>query len=416
MAAPAETSARRDLSSRRALFLLSLAELLAMSLWFTGTAVLPQVTKIWQSDIALGSWLTVAVQIGFAFGALTFALFNIPDIFNPIRVFVASAIAAAAANAGFAWAAPHPLPAILLRGATGFFLAGVYPPGMKIIAGWFQKGRGLALGIIIGALTVGSALPHAVNSLGAIPWRAVVLLGSAQAVIGALIVAVAVREGPYAMPQSRLDLSQIGEIVRNRPLRLANLGYLGHMWELYSMWGWIAVILAAASGWSRSKSEFGTAVVIAIGAVGCIWAGMASDRLQLAVDSARIAQRARVTVIAMGVSSACCIVGALVFHFPLALLLVSLIWGIAVIADSAQFSAIISEVAQKSYMGTALTLQTSLGFLLTAFVIRLMAAIGNRFGWQIAVASMALGPLLGIWAMSGLIGSPDHRVVGSSEI
>jgi len=397
------TDARRETSSRRALFLLSLAELLAMSLWFTGTAVLPQVTKIWQSDIALGSWLTVAVQIGFAFGALTFALFNIPDIFNPIRVFVASAIAAAAANAGFAWAAPHPLPAILLRGATGFFLAGVYPPGMKIIAGWFQKGRGLALGIIIGALTVGSAVPHAVNSLGAIPWRAVVLLGSAQAVIGALIVAVAVREGPYAMPQSRLDLSQIGEIVRNRPLRLANLGYLGHMWELYSMWGWIAVILAAASGWSRSKSEFGTAVVIAIGAVGCIWAGMASDRLQLAADSARIAQRARVTVIAMGVSAACCIVAALVFHFPLVLLLVSLIWGIAVIADSAQFSAIISEVAEKSYMGTALTLQTALGFLLTAFVIRLMAAIASRFGWQIAVASMALGPVLGIWAMTGLM-------------
>ncbi|HKE32990.1 MAG TPA: MFS transporter [Candidatus Angelobacter sp.] len=397
------TDARRETSSRRALFLLSLAELLAMSLWFTGTAVLPQVTKIWQSDIALGSWLTVAVQIGFAFGALTFALFNIPDIFNPIRVFVASAIAAAAANAGFAWAAPHPLPAILLRGATGFFLAGVYPPGMKIIAGWFQKGRGLALGIIIGALTVGSAVPHAVNSFGAIPWRGVVLLGSAQAVIGALIVAVAVREGPYAMPQSRLDLSQIGEIVRNRPLRLANLGYLGHMWELYSMWGWIAVILAAASNWSRSKSEIATAVVIAIGAVGCIWAGIASDRLQLAADSARIAQRARVTVIAMGVSAACCIVGALVFHFPWVLLLVSLVWGIAVIADSAQFSAIISEVAEKSYMGTALTLQTALGFLLTAFVIRLMAAIASRFGWQTAVASMALGPLLGIWAMTGLM-------------
>jgi len=397
------TDARRETSSRRALFLLSLAELLAMSLWFTGTAVLPQVTKIWQSDIALGSWLTVAVQIGFAFGALTFALFNIPDIFNPIRVFVASAIAAAAANAGFAWAAPHPFPAILLRGATGFFLAGVYPPGMKIIAGWFQKGRGLALGIIIGALTVGSAVPHAVNSFGAIPWRGVVLLGSAQAVIGALIVAVAVREGPYAMPQSRLDLSQIGEIVRNRPLRLANLGYLGHMWELYSMWGWIAVILAAASDWSRSKSEIATAVVIAIGAVGCIWAGIASDRLQLAADSARIAQRARVTVIAMGVSAACCIVGALVFHLPFVLLLVALVWGIAVIADSAQFSAIISEVAEKSYMGTALTLQTALGFLLTAFVIRLMAAIASRFGWQTAVASMALGPLLGIWAMTGLM-------------
>jgi len=187
-------------------------------------------------------------------------------------------------------------------------------------------------------------------------------------------------------------------------LRLANLGYLGHMWELYSMWGWIAVILAAASGWSRSKSEFWTAVVIAIGAVGCIWAGAASDRLQNSADAARIAQRARVTVIAMIVSAACCVAGALAFHSPALLVVVALIWGVSVIADSAQFSAIISEVAQKSYMGTALTLQTALGFLLTAFVIRLMAAIASRFGWQTALASMAVGPLLGIWAMMGLMG------------
>src|SRR5258708_28028925 len=161
-----------------------MAELLAMSLWFTGTAVLPQVTQIWRSDLALGSWLTIAVQIGFALGAITFALFNVPDVFSPIKVLVVSAILAAAANAAFAYFAAEPLPAILLRGATGFFLAGVYPVGMKIIAGWFQKGRGLALGIMIGALTVGSALPHAVNSVGGIQWRGVVLLGSAPAVSG----------------------------------------------------------------------------------------------------------------------------------------------------------------------------------------------------------------------------------------
>jgi MFS family permease len=403
MTASVATDTRRDNSSRRVLFLLSAAELLAMSLWFTGTAVLPQVMKIWGSGIPLASWLTVAVQIGFAIGALAFALFNIPDIFSPITVLVTSSIAAAVANAAFAFTATHPVPAILLRGATGFFLAGVYPPGMKILAGWFQKGRGFALGLMIGALTVGSAVPHGVNSLSAIPWRGVVLLGSVQALLGALIVALGVREGPYAMPQSRLDLSQIGEIVRNRPLRLANLGYLGHMWELYSMWGWIAVILAASTHWSRSQSELSTAIVIAIGAVGCIWAGVVSDRLQMAAEAVRIAQRARVTVIAMAVSAACCVAAALVFRIPVLLLAVALVWGISVIADSAQFSAIISEVAQKSYMGTALTLQTSLGFLLTAFVIRLMAAIAGRYGWQVAVASMALGPLLGIWAMTGLM-------------
>src|SRR5438270_559380 len=285
-----ETEARRGISSRRVLFLLSLAELLAMSLWFTGTAVIPQITNLWRSDLALGSWLTIAVQIGFSLGAITFALFNIPDVFSPIKVLVVSAVLAAAANAAFAWVAAQPLTAILLRGATGFFLAGVYPVGMKIIAGWFQRGRGLALGIMIGALAVGS-----------------------------------------------------------------------------------------------------------------IWAGAASDRLQDQATSMRVAQRARVTIIAMGASSVCCVLAALVLHRPLLLVPLAMIWGIAVIADSAQFSTIISEVSDRNYVGTALTCQVALGFLLTAFVIRLMAAIAARYGWNWALASMALGPLLGIWAMRGLI-------------
>ena len=395
--------ARRGISSRRVLFLLSLSELLGMSLWFTGTAVIPQITHLWHAGLALGSWLTIAVQIGFSVGAITFALFNIPDVFSPIKVLVVSALLAAAANAAFALLAAEPLTAILLRGATGFFLAGVYPVGMKIIAGWFQRGRGLALGIMIGALTVGSAVPHAANAIGGIPWKGVILLGSLQALLGAVIVAVGVREGPFAMPQSRFDPAQVFEIVRNRPLRLANLGYLGHMWELYSMWGWIAVIFAASTGWPRVQYEWVAALAIAIGAVGCIWAGAASDRLQDQQASMRVAQRARVTMVAMAISSVCCLLAALVLHRPALLIPLAMIWGIAVIADSAQFSTIISEVSDKNYVGTALTCQVALGFLLTAGVIRLIAAIAARYGWNWALASMALGPLLGIWAMSGLL-------------
>lgn len=404
MATSSEVVAPRDVSSRRVLLLLSLAELLAMSLWFTGTAVLPQIVPLWHSGIALGSWLTIAVQLGFAVGAITFALFNISDVFSPIPVFVISALAASAANAVFAFTAQQPLTAILLRGATGFFLAGVYPVGMKIMAGWFQRGRGLALGVMIGALTVGSAVPHGVNSVGSIAWRGVILLGSLQSALGALIVAVAVRQGPFAMPKSLLDLGQVFEIIRNRPLRLANLGYLGHMWELYGFWGWVAVIFAASSGWPRSKYELASSAAIAIGAVGCIWAGVASDKLQDETASARVAQRAGVTMIAMAVSSACCVVAALVFHHPMLLLGLSLIWGIAVIADSAQFSTIISEVSDKSYVGTALTCQVAAGFLLTAFSIRWLAAVAAHFGWPWAMASMSVGPLLGVWAMNGLRG------------
>lgn len=402
MATSSEVLTRREVSSRRVLVLLSLAELLGMSLWFTGTAVLPQITAMWHSGLALGSWLTISVQLGFALGAIIFALFNISDVFSPILVFVVSAVAAAAANAAFAWTVQQPLTAIILRGLTGFFLAGVYPVGMKIMAGWFQRGRGLALGIMIGALTVGSAVPHGVNSVGGIAWRGVVLLGSVQALVGAFIVAVAVREGPFAMPKSQLDLGQVLEIVRNRPLRLANLGYLGHMWELYGFWGWIAVIFAASAGWSRSKNEMAAALAIAIGAIGCIWAGSASDKLQDRSAAERVAQRARVTMIAMAVSAACCVVAALVFHNPALLFWLSLIWGIAVIADSAQFSTIISEVSDKSYVGTALTCQVAAGFLLTAFSIRLLAVIAAHYGWSWALASMAIGPLLGIWSMNGL--------------
>ena len=404
-ASSATFDTRREDASRRVLILLSAAELLAMSLWFTGTAVLPQVTGLWHANLALGAWLTIAVQIGFAVGAITFALFNLPDIYSPISVLTVSCLAAAAANAVFAFVAQDPLWAILMRGVTGFFLAGVYPTGMKLIAGWFQKGRGLALGIMIGALSVASAVPHGVNSLGRIPWRAVVLSCSVFSVLAAAIVYFSVREGPFATPQAPLDFSQMWEIARNRRLRLANFGYLGHMWELYSMWAWIAVIFSVSGGWSRLGFEAAATAVIAIGAVGCVWAGAASDRLQDSGEGARIAQRARVTVIAMTVSAACCVAAALVFHSPMVLFLVSLVWGIAVIADSAQFSAIISEVAEKRYIGTALTTQTALGFLLTAVAIRSIAAIAGRFGWNWALASMAVGPVLGIWAMSGLMKS-----------
>jgi MFS family permease len=425
--------------SRRVLVLLSTAELLAMSLWFTGTAALPQLAKAWSAGYGLTAWLTIAVQLGFVAGALVAAVFNLPDVFRPGRIFVVSSLAAAAANALFAWvAAEHIATALVLRFLTGAFLAGVYPTGMKLLAGWFREGRGLALGIFIAALTVGSALPHAVEAAGNLPWRAMVLASSGFAVLAALLVALGVHEGPYAAPQPPFDFHQVGQTFRQRRLRLVNLGYLGHMWEVYSMWGWIGVLLAA-SGTSIATAwvEMSTFSAIAIGAVGCVWAGVVSDRAgsncvaqepahvfkpsvaspELAEgeaegspavqdESARLRRRSNVTIVAMAVSGACCLAAGLVFDSFPALVAVSLVWGIAVVADSAQFSTIVSEVSHPSYVGTALTMQVALGFLLTSVSVRVVAAVGGNWGWRWAGPAMAIGPLLGILAMMRLRTAP----------
>lgn len=395
--------------------LLATAELLAMSLWFTGTAALPQLARAWNAGYGLTAWLTIAVQLGFVTGALLAAVFNLPDVFRADRIFVASSLAAAVANALFAWlAAEHVAAALVLRFLTGAFLAGVYPTGMKLLAGWFREGRGLALGVFIAALTVGSALPHAVEAAGNLPWREIVLASSGFATLAAMLVALGVHEGPYAAPQPPFNFHQVGQTFRQRRLRLANLGYLGHMWEVYSMWGWIGVLLAA-SGASIATAwvEISTFSAIAIGAVGCVWAGVASDRWNNGgvaqapspVDP-RLRRRSNVTIVAMAVSGACCLAAGLVFDSFSALVAVSLVWGIAVVADSAQFSTIVSEVSHPSYVGTALTMQVALGFLLTSLSVRVIAAVGESWGWRWAGPAMAIGPLLGILAMMRLRTAP----------
>lgn len=409
--------------SRRVLILLATAELLAMSLWFTGTAALPQLARAWNAGYGLTAWLTIAVQLGFVTGALLAAVFNLPDVFRADKIFVVSSLAAAAANALFAWlAAEHVAAALILRFLTGAFLAGVYPTGMKLLAGWFREGRGLALGIFIAALTVGSALPHAVEAAGNLPWREMVLASSGFATVAALLVALGVHPGPHAAPQPPFNFHQVGQTFRQRRLRLANLGYLGHMWEVYSMWGWIGVLLAASgTDIATAWVELSTFSAIAIGAVGCVWAGAASDRASKdcvaqepalsavegssAVDL-RLRRRSNVTIVAMAVSGACCLAAGLVFDSFPALVAVSLVWGIAVVADSAQFSTIVSEVSHPSYVGTALTMQVALGFLLTSLSVRVVAAVGEHWGWRWAGPAMAIGPLLGILAMMRLRTAP----------
>ena len=393
-----------------------------MSLWFAGTAVVPQLARIWNAGLGVSSWLTLAVQLGFVTGALLFSIFNISDIFPAPRVVAASGAVAALLNVAFAYvAARHITAAIIFRFFTGFAIAGVYPPGMKILAGWFRSGRGASLGIFVGALCIGSATPYGINALGGVgegSWRAVIYTSSAFAAAGAMLVAIFVKEGPYAAPSPPFDWRQVTDILsfRNRPLGLANLGYLGHMWELYSMWTWLALMLresAQATGGVTMNVKALTFFAIAVGFFGCWWAGRASDRIapqELSSSSAallqehdRIRRRSLVTIVAMSVSGICCLLTAIFFRHFYVVACIALVWGISVIADSAQFSAIISEVADPRYLGTALTMQTAMGFLLTVVSIRAMAAIGENFGWPLAAASLAIGPAVGIAAMLRLM-------------
>lgn len=394
-----------------ALAILAVAELFAMTTWFSATAALPQLAQRWSLSATGEAWLTIAVQIGFVTGALVSASLTLADLLPPRRLILLGAVGAATVNA-LLLIAGGGTTAILLRLATGFFLAGVYPPALKSMSTWFRRGRGVGLGILVGALTLGTATPHLVNALGGLDWRVVIVTTSILTLAGGALAVLAGGEGPFPFPRAEFNPRQAGRVFANRGVRLATLGYFGHMWELYAMWGWFAVFFhavllghgygAEAGGWAA----FATFAVIGIGAAGCYVGGILGDRWG----------RTRTTAASMAISGACALsIGWLVGASPLLVLAIGLVWGFAVVADSAQFSTMVTETADQRYVGTALTLQLAIGFTLTVATLWLVPLVRDVAGWGWAFVLLAPGPAAGLVAILRLKASPEARAIAGGR-
>ena len=377
------------------LLLIGVSELLAISPWMTASAVSPQLSELWQLSVSQVAFLTTIVQIGFVLGTALAAILNLADLLPNRHYFAVCALLTAAANAVLL-ACDSFAAALVARFFVGFFLAGVYPPAMKMTATWFKRDRGFAIGSVVGALTVGKAIPFLLKSFGAVDWSLVVICASLASSTAAIFILLMYRDGPHKFARRQFSWSRVGEVARHRPTRLAIGGYLGHMWELYAMWTCVPLFLnyvAAKEGVSQQTASFMSFAAVALGGFGCSLGGRVADRIG----------RENLVNICLVVSGSCCLlVGpAASIGFWISAT-VALIWGMFVVADSAQFSTLVTEVTDQHNVGTALTLQTSVGFLLTIVTIQLTPVLAKQINWSIAFAVLTIGPIFGVAAMREL--------------
>ncbi|MEP7083117.1 MAG: MFS transporter [Betaproteobacteria bacterium] len=388
-----------------AIAIIALCQVAAMALWFSASAVVPALLAEYRLSPFAQAALTSGVQAGFVVGSLTSALLGLADRIEPRRFFMFAAAVAALANALILVVDPAGALVPVLRFVTGLCMAGIYPVGMKLAATWAKGDMGLMVGLLVGALTLGSATPHLFNALGGVDWRFTLAAASASALTAAAMINLA-RLGPNRAAAPRFDPRAILAAWRVRSLRLANFGYLGHMWELYAMWAWIGVFLQASFALrltpdvAATTAKLITFATVGIGAVGCVAGGLFADRLG----------RTTLTILAMAISGTCAVAVGLFFGGePWLVTAVCLVWGLSIVADSAQFSASIAELSDRAYVGTMLTVQTALGFTLTLVTIHLMPVFVDAFGWKYAFMPLAIGPALGVVAMARLRADPDAR-------
>ncbi|KIF73269.1 major facilitator transporter [Streptomyces sp. 150FB] len=373
-------------------------QVLALAVWFSMSAVVPSLRTSWGIGSTAAVWLTASVQLGFVVGAVASTVLGLADRYAPQRLLAVAAATAAACTVLLALFV-HGLPAAVpLRFATGVCLAGVYPVGMKLMASWATSARrGTAMGILIAALTLGSTLPHLITGLGSLPWRGVLLAAAAAGLLGSALALTVVRAGPHVKATSPTGNPRYALIMfTQRGPRLANLGYFGHMWELYALWTWLPTFLLAtdAAHSLPGSVEITVFVTMGLGGVaGCLLGGWFADRFGRPAA-------ARAALLASGL---CCLLSPFLFHASAAVVVAfCVVWGAAVIADSGVFSTSLSEAADPRYVGTALTAQTAIGFGLTVVTIQLVPAIAGAVGWHYAFLLLAPGPLIGALAMNAL--------------
>ena len=387
-------------SSRYILPIIVVSQFAGTSLWFVGNAVLPELKESLHLSQYAVSQVTTGVTFGFITGTLVFAFFTLADRFSPVRLFFISSIAAALCNVSVVWLAKDATTLFLLRFLTGFFIAGIYPVGMKIAADWYEKGLGKALGYLLGALVLGTAIPHLLKNRDfELPWKTVLYITSIFASSGGLLMLFFVKNGPYRKRSGTFQWNAFYIIFGSKKWRQAAFGYFGHMWELYSFWAFVPLMLDLYNTQKGGHLNISlwSFVVIASGAIGSVLGGHGSVRLG----------SARVAFIALLISGVCCFISPLIFVLPPWLFLFILfIWGSSVVPDSPQLSTLVAQFAPEQLKGTALTIYNSMGFFIAAISLIVVDRVfhsGGFLGGKNTFLLLGMGPLFGLLSCYRLI-------------